>query len=189
MAEIVTAAGECEHGRLHLWPEVGAVEILNGTETVPTGSSGDLVATGLINVDMPLIRYRTGDRTALAPEIACPCGRHLPQLLQMEGRVDDVLYTPDGRAAGRLDPVFKAELAIREAQIVQESLDLVRVSVVPAIGFGVADRIAITKGLQDRLPGVRILVELVDAIPRTSNGKLRAVVSRLPAAERSPASQ
>ncbi len=29
MAEMVAAAGECEHGTLHLWPEVGVVEVLD----------------------------------------------------------------------------------------------------------------------------------------------------------------
>ena len=52
----------------------------------------------------------------------------------LAGRIDEVIYTMDGRAMGRLDPVFKARLPIREAQIVQETLDRVRVRLCPGAG-------------------------------------------------------
>ena len=48
--------------------------------------------------------------------------------------MDDVLYTRDGRRVGRLDPVFKDRVAIREAQVIQDALDVVRVRYVPADG-------------------------------------------------------
>ena len=66
MAEIVAAASECTAGRLHLWPEAGWVEVIEDKQSLPHGASGDLVCTGLMNADMPLIRYRTGDRGTLA---------------------------------------------------------------------------------------------------------------------------
>ena len=65
MAEIVTAAGECNEGQLHLWPEVGWVEVFDNNQLVNDGTPGELVCTGLLNIDMPLIRYRVGDRGAL----------------------------------------------------------------------------------------------------------------------------
>ena len=73
---------------------------------VPAGETGDFVCTGLFNDEMPLIRYRLGDRGARAPEAPCPCGRSLAALASVDGRSDDVLYTRDGRSIGRLDPVF-----------------------------------------------------------------------------------
>lgn len=180
MAEIVAAAGECEAGTLHLWPEVGWVEILDNDLPVTSGASGDIVATGLFNPDMPLIRYRIGDRAALGADVDdCWCGRKLPILAGLEGRSDDVLYTRDGRRIGRLDPVFKAHLPIREAQIVQEALDRVRVRYVPADGFGPADARSIVERLQQRLGDVEVVLEALDAIPRGPNGKFRAVVSEM----------
>ena len=59
-------------------------------------------------------------------------------LRSVEGRADDVLVTPDGRQVGRLDPVFKGDLPVREAQIVQEAIDRIRVRYVPAPGFSEA---------------------------------------------------
>ncbi len=185
MAEIVAAAGECEQGTLHLWPEAGWIEVLNGETPVEPGVTGDIVSTGLFNTDMPLIRYRVGDRGALsAGANGCLCGRTLPVLSRLEGRSDDVLYTHDGRRIGRLDPVFKAQLPIREAQIIQETLDRVRVRYVPADGFSPADARLIVERLQQRMGDIEVILEATDAIPREPNGKFRAVICQLPPEER-----
>lgn len=190
-AEAVAAASECEHGRLHLWPEAGWLEVLDPAgQAVGAGRSGEFVATSLLNADMPLVRYRVGDRGAVAPPngepvaAACACGRGLPVLAGVEGRTDDVLYTRDGRAVGRLDPVFKARMAVREAQIVQETLGRVRVRYVPADDYSAADGAGIAARLRERLGDVDVVLEAVDAVPRTPNGKFRAVVCALSAEER-----
>jgi phenylacetate-CoA ligase len=180
MAEFVAAASECENGRLHLWPEAGWVEVVKESECVPDGVAGDLVCTGLLNADMPLIRYRVGDRGAFPEtETACPCGRSLPSLAAVHGRSDDVLQTIDGRRIGRLDPVFKANLPVREAQIIQEALDRIRVRYVPAPEFTPEAGRSIVERLQNRLGPVEVVLEPVAEVPREANGKFRAVVSRL----------
>jgi phenylacetate-CoA ligase len=179
LAEKAVAAGECHAGRLHLWPEVGIVEIVDGDKRLPPGTCGELVCTSLLDADMPLIRYRVGDRGALDPDGACECNRSLPILKSIDGRTDDVVITPDGRRVGRLDPVFKAELHIREAQIIQDALDHVRVLYVPDAAFSAASAREIVVRLQDRLGKINITLEPVEAIPRGANGKFRAVMSRL----------
>ena len=186
MAEIVTAASECEAGQMHLWPEVGQTEIVDGEgQPVPDGSAGEIICTGLINADMPLIRYRTGDRGSLSawPGL-CACGRTLPILGSVEGRVDDILYTTDGRRIGRLDPVFKAHLPVREAQVIQEKLDRVRVRYVPAPDFTSAAGRSIADRLRGRMGDVSVILEAVDQLPRGANGKFRAVICNIPKEER-----
>lgn len=188
MVELAAAAGECERGRMHLFPEFGWLEVLDGGRPAPAGRAGELVATGLLDADMPLVRYRTGDRISLAPEAEfCPCGRTLPLVRAIEGRADDVLISADGRLVGRLDPVFKARWPIRAAQIIQESLGRVRVKVVPLPGYCSATSEEIVQAIVDRLGPLDVRVEPVGAIPRGANGKFRAVVSRLTAAERESA--
>jgi len=173
MAEAVLGASECEAGSLHLWPEAGVPEV---------AADGRLLCTGLLNRDMPLIRYAVGDRAVLAPpDERCACGRGLPILLSIDGRCDDLIRTRDGRRIGRLDPVFKADLAVREAQIVQEALERIRVRVVADAGYGDRTREGIRRNLRERLGPVDVVVEEVDALPRGPNGKFRAVVSLLPA--------
>lgn len=180
MAEIVGSASECQNGRLHMWPEVGILEVLDHGRPIAPGDMGDLVWTGLINSDMPLIRYRVGDRGAgLARQEQCACGRRLPSLAKVEGRVDDILYTMDGRRIGRLDPVFKGQLPIQEAQLIQEALHRIRVRYVPAPGFATKDQQSIIGQLQARLGPIQVILEAVPEVPREPNGKFRAVICRL----------
>jgi phenylacetate-CoA ligase len=177
MAEAVCAASECEAGSLHLWPDAGVVEVLEGDAPA---AAGELVATGLINFDMPLIRYRVGDLiTMQSSNVSCVCGRSLPSISTIDGRLDDVLYTSDGRRIGRLDPVFKSDLPIREAQVIQETLDTLRVNYVPTSAFTVEAGKTMTKRLRARMGDVKVILTPVDAVPRDANGKFRAVVNKL----------
>jgi phenylacetate-CoA ligase len=192
MAEMVFAASECAEGSLHAWPDVGVAEILHdeADSLVAPGESGRLVATGLVNREMPLIRYDVGDRVRFAPQSTlrggslrdgrrCACGRGLPILEQIEGRSDDVVVTPDGRRVGRFDPVFKADFPIREAQIVQEAPDRLVVSVVPAPGYLPEHAEELRHRVRMRVgDSVSVAVESVERIPRTKAGKFRAVVRR-----------
>jgi len=184
--EVVAAASECEAGRLHLWPEAGVVEVLADGRPAGEGEPGELVCTGLLNKEMPLVRYRVGDRGARAVTNGkpCACGRTLPVLASVEGRIDDLVYTPDGRRVGCIDTIYDARLPVREAQIVQEALDRVRVRYVPAPGFTAEAGGSITRAVRDRMGAVEVVLESVDEIPRGANGKYRAVVCQLPAETR-----
>src|SRR5262249_52071194 len=140
---------------------------------------------GFLNADMPLIRYRTGDRVALQiPGGGCACGRTLPTLSAVEGRADDVLYTADGRHIGRLDPVFKGQLPMREAQIVQEALDRIRVRYLAAPGFTAEAGHSIVERVQARMGKVEVILERVEKLPRGANGKFRAVICDLSSEDR-----
>jgi phenylacetate-CoA ligase len=183
MAEVVMAASECQAERLHLWPEVGITELVKDGD--PGSTSGEFVCTGLLNPDMPLIRYRVGDRGILpAPETMCECGRSLPLLTEVEGRIDDALYTRDGRRVGRLDPVFKANLSIREAQIIQEKLNQLRVRYVPTSEYTGEAGEALIKRLRARMGEIEVILEPFDEIPKGANGKFQAVICNLSTQER-----
>ncbi len=175
MVELAAGGGECEAGRLHLFPELGHVELL---EDGQAATAGEIVATSLLDADMPLIRYRTGDWGGPFEREPCTCGRTLPVIGRIEGRADDLLYSRDGRPVGRLDPVFKDDLPIRESQIMQANDGSVRVLVVPAPGFNHRSEHALVRALQDRLGDLAVAVETVHQIPRGPNGKFRASVSR-----------
>lgn len=181
MAEIVAMASECTSGRLHLWPEFGLVEVIQDGQSVPHGASGDLVCTGLLNADMPLIRYRTGDQGGLMDSSeACQCGRTLPVLESVDGRIGDVLYTKDGRRVSRFGTVFRGDLAIREAQIIQETLDRVRVNFVPAPAFTSRHESVIVQRLKERMGNIEVVMEPMAEIPRGPNGKFRLVICTIP---------
>lgn len=176
--ENVMFASECEHGRLHVSPDAGIVEILRADGIpVEPGEVGEVVATGLMRHYQPFIRYRMGDLAAwdAAP---CPCGRQMPVLKEVVGRVEDVVVGPDGREMVRFHGVFVNQPNIVEGQIIQEALDQIRVKVVPTPAFSAADRDDIVLRVQQRLGSqVQVTIEKVTTIPRSRAGKLQAVIS------------
>ncbi|MFN3652458.1 MAG: phenylacetate--CoA ligase family protein [Armatimonadota bacterium] len=187
MGELTAAASECEAGHLHQWPEVGWVERLEGVAPAPPGESGDLVGTGLLNADMPLIRYRIGDRGhPVEPGPPCACGRGLPLFGRIEGRNSDLLITRDGRKVFWLNPVFYG-LPLRQSQIIQESLDRIRVRYVPADGFDDASARTLVERLQARVGEVAVSLEEMADIPRGPNGKFQPVICLLSPEERTHA--
>ena len=165
-SEMVVFAGECEHGSMHLSPEIGYVEVVDKQDRpVPVGQVGQLICTSVINHVQPFIRYRLGDVGALSDK-RCPCGRPLPVLDRIEGRIDTVLITRDGRRIGRLDPVFKGGRGIAEAQIVQNDYGRFVVRIVPGKDYTSADGATIVRNLGERVGEAEIRIELVDQIGR-----------------------
>ncbi len=180
LCEIAAAGGECSTHRMHIWPEAGLIEILKdeGNARAHPGQTGRIIATGLLNADMPLIRYQVGDRGAVGAGSQCGCGSHLPAISALEGRMNDLIVTPDGRKVFWLNPTFYG-LPVVESQIIQEDQRSLRVLIAPGQGFCKDHLSTISERLQQRVGGMHILYEVVDRVPRTANGKLRGVVSRL----------
>jgi phenylacetate-CoA ligase len=191
-AEIVCVASECSYKRLHLWPEVGWTEILDDADRpVAPGQPGRIVATGLLNEEMPLIRYDTRDLGQLAGQgVVCPCSRTLPVLDRVWGRMDDVIVTKDGRHIVQIDRILEPRLHIREAQIVQKGVGQFVVRVVPAKGWCKRDETRLKESLLALVGQAHVTVELVSTIPRTWAGKFRVIVSEMnPQRDVSPAGQ
>ncbi len=90
-----------------------------------------------------------------------------------------------GAGIGRLDPVFKAGIPVREAQIIQRTLTSFVIKYVADPGFDKKAAEIISDRLRERVGDVEVILEQVNEIPRTSRGKFRAVVCELPPAERS----
>lgn len=177
-AEACGNFAKCEYGRFHLDAEFCIVELL----PVPELDRPDvrrLIFTGLANPAMPLIRYDIGDYGRLA-ETPCPCGRETLTLESIDGRVEDFVRTPDGRMAIGMNQVFEWASGIREAQIVQNQLDKIEVRVVPDLDYSEQDKKVLKSELQKRLGyDMQIEFRIVDSIPRTPNGKFRAVLSNI----------
>ena len=143
--------------------------------------SKEIVGTGFFNSAMPLFRYRTGD--AVIPTVdgtTCPCGRALPLVQQIVGRVDDYIRTPDGRYIGMMAIIFDWVNGLWEGQIVQEKINELRIRVVPMGQLTQEMKQDIeAKARSLTGPAMKIIVEAVEEIPRTARGKLRTVVSKL----------
>ena len=78
---------ECEHGRLHISPDAGFIEVLNDEmQPVKAGEAGAVYCTGFINFDQPLIRYAIGDAIILSHK-TCDCGRQMPLVREIWGEM------------------------------------------------------------------------------------------------------
>jgi phenylacetate-CoA ligase len=182
MVEMVGGASECAEGHLHVWSDAGVLEVLDDSgAAVPPGTVGRLVWTGLINDDMPFIRYAIGDRGALASSYpAVPsCGITLPILDRIEGRDIDGLVASSGARVFAVTPVLR-ELPIREAQIIQTARDHVEVLLVPEEAFDAVAEMTLVERLRQRLGPLQVSVHRVATVPRGPNGKFRSVVNRIP---------
>lgn len=171
---------ECEHGNLHVSPEFGICEVLNsnGTPAKP-GEEGEIVATPLTKQEQVFIRYRTGDRVIVGPTSRCACGRSMPRVEAVLGREEETLYIPGRGFMQRFDAIFKGVAGIFEAQVVQENLHTLELSIVPEPGYNAAVRSTVLENLQAQVGDkVTISCTEVEAIPRGPNGKFSAVVSR-----------
>ncbi len=181
--EFMLIGAECEqHRGLHVSAENLFVEVLTESgRPARHGESGELVITDLHNDGMPFIRYRMGDMAVWSDDV-CACGRGLPLLTEVTGRMLDAIRTPAGTIVpGEFFPhVFKEFREVRQYQIVQDTLDVLRVRIVKGHGFDESIQSSIHRQLQ-RMFGdtLTIRFEYLDEIPLTPAGKLRVTVSNL----------
>jgi phenylacetate-CoA ligase len=95
LAEIIGpgVSVECpHHNGLHIAEDHFYPEIIDPETGDPLGYDqlGELVFTTLTKEGLPLIRYRTRDRTILRAE-KCACGRTMVRMEKVLGRTDDML--------------------------------------------------------------------------------------------------
>ena len=177
-------AHQCPSGGMHLTAEDIIVEIVDADGRVlPAGEAGEIVVTHLATGDFPFIRYRTGD-VAVMDTASCACGRGLPMLKEIQGRATDFVVARDGTVMHGLALIYILRDLPQVAgfKIMQESLDLTRVQVVPGPGFDADITRHIQRGLAARLgEGVRIEVEQVTEIAPEKSGKYRYVISKVDA--------
>ena len=169
------------HDGIHVWSDYYVVEIIDPEtlEPVPPGQEGEIVVTTLRKEAMPLIRYRTRDRSWLYQD-PCPCGSPFPRIGRILGRTDDVVKVRGvAIAPAQVDSVLSTVEGLGpEYQIRISRPDGGRDQVVVLVeGDGDAGvRTVVAERLREAM-GVRVEVEIVSygTLPR-SEGKSRRVV-------------
>ncbi len=186
-------ASNCGNGReLHVWDDHYIPEIVDPEtgERLPDGEVGELVVTAPTKEALPVLRYRTRDRTFLTRE-PCPCGRTGARIGKILGRTDDMLIVRGvnvfpsqvEHALLRLDglsPNYQLVLTTRA-----DRQDDLRVRIEPADRLGAeAGARAVLEGraraaLRDAL-GLQVVVELAapGTIPRSEGKAVRVLDQR-----------
>jgi phenylacetate-CoA ligase len=170
----------CEQGSLHVNPEFGICEILrpDGLPAEP-GEEGEIVTTSFCNKEQVFIRYRIGDTAVAGPLETCSCGRAMPMVEALTGRLDDTLFIPDRGFVGRFDPIFKSLTGMYEAQIIHESLNHLRVILVPDASYDPSAGARLEAAIRTKVGDtIGVTIEAVKEIPRGPNGKFRSVISK-----------
>lgn len=181
--EFMLIAAECEfHDGLHVNSDHLVVELVKTDDAPREGDSGEVVVTDLSNYGMPLIRYATTD-LATPADHACRCGRGLPLLKRIDGRVLDAIHTPDGRVLpGMFFPfLFKETPGVSRYQVVQRRLDHLDLMLVRGPLFNDDTLAFIRREIRKVVgDGVQLDCHFVDEIPLTRSGKTRLTISDLP---------
>lgn len=175
LGEPVCFASECPQGGMHVSSEYGVIELVDGAD------GAEIVATGLINDAMPMLRYRTGDRVASRAAPPCSCGRGLPTIGPILGRVDEMVVTPEGTSVGpaALSLAFQAVPNLKDSQIEQSSPQSIKLRIEVTPKFDKENEAFLLEQLRKRLGlTLKIHLEYVDAIPKTVSGKQRLIISR-----------
>ena len=180
--EVGYMALQCpEHEHYHVQSEDVLVEVLDeGGRRCGPGEIGRVVVTTLHNFAMPLVRYDIGDYAE--PGEACPCGRGLPVLRRIVGRVRNMLVTAEGKRfwVGLGSGTLPRIAPIRQYQFVQKELDLVEAHLVAAVPLTVEQEDRVRAHVLKQLPpGFRVRVVYRDNIPRGAGGKFEDFHSEL----------
>ncbi|HLL25472.1 MAG TPA: hypothetical protein VK427_25220 [Kofleriaceae bacterium] len=182
--QVEDACFACERADGHMYtsPDGGVLELARPDGSVvpyDDDGEGQVVGTSFNRKNQIFLRYRLGDVARWDPAATRETGT--PVLAEISGRIEDVVIAPDGRRTVRFHGIFTELAGVREAQVIQEERDRVRILVVPAPDYGPATVAEIVRRVQQRLTtDMRVDVDRVDAIPRTKAGKFQAVISRLP---------
>lgn len=181
--EVGYIALQCpEHEHYHVQCENVLVEVLDeaGSPCKP-GETGRVVVTALHNFATPLIRYSLGDYAMVGEP--CACGRTLPVLTRVMGRVRNMMTLPSG---GKVWPYFGANrlggvAPIRQYQLVQKSLTELELRVVPERPMTADDeakmRAVIFESLEQEF---QLTFTYHDEIPRGPGAKFEDFKSELP---------
>jgi phenylacetate-CoA ligase len=197
LSEIVGpgVAAECPEGRNgnhlqedHFLPEI--VDPATGTP-LPPGQEGELVLTTLTKEALPLLRYRTGDISALDDE-PCACGRTMVRMARVRARYDDMLILRGVNLyPSEVERILLSDGAVApHYQLVldrPETMDELTVLCEPTASSASIEsdldlmRRRLERTLHEQT-GLRIAVRLLEpgAVPR-SEGKAVRVVDRRPA--------
>ena len=185
-AEKAVFTSWCEHEDVHhAWPQYGILEVIDPStgREVAEGEVGEVVATSFWNLATPFIRYRTADMARVGASSCPSCGRPWRILTRIEGRLQELVVTGDGRYISMTALNMHNDLFdhVRQFQFAQREVGRLELRLAPKPSFTSGDRERIRGEIQAKLGTAMALeVAVVEEIHRTPAGKLRFLEQHLP---------
>lgn len=174
-------AGECpEHSGYHLAIENAVIEFVKDNEHVALGEFGKIIITDLSNYAMPFIRYEIGDLGVPSDEM-CSCGRGLPLMEKVAGRVTDIITTKEGKHIHGefFTHLFYDTKGIKQFQFIQKTKDYAILRIVKGEKYSQKELDTIIEKIYEQCGDMKIDVEFVESIPLTISGKYRFTISEV----------
>jgi phenylacetate-CoA ligase len=184
--EALKLGWECEaHQGYHINADHYPARIVEAEgHDAPPGEMGEVVISNLVNRGMVLLNYRIGD-WARRIEEPCPCGRTLPRISFVDGRIVDSLLALDGHRVPctLLDRAIRPHPGVWQWQAVQEARDRLSIALrVAASCEREALEQAVVSAVRGGLgEGMAVELRFVDKITRTPAGKMRYVINEVEA--------
>lgn len=180
--EFGTLAQECEKHSLHIIADRFYVEFLdNDGSPVRSEETGEIFVTDLDNYGMPFIRYKIGDM-GVPSNRKCKCGRGLPLMEKVEGRVYDIIRTVSGQALSGTfwSMLSRAVDGIRQFQVIQEEIEKITFKIVVDDTFRNESLEYLQKKIAEHCGhDFKVDFQIVDNISLTKSGKFRFVISEI----------
>lgn len=182
--EVSLIASECEkHEGMHLNIEHLYIEFIreDGICASP-GETGRIIVTDLMNRAMPFIRYEVEDMGRLIDR-KCSCGRGLPLMESVIGRVADFLLRKDGTMIAGISIIENTLTKIRgihQMQIIQEYIDDITLNVVVGSDFGRDSEKELNRYFYNLFgDGTKITINRKTRIDQEKNGKYRFSICKV----------
>jgi phenylacetate-CoA ligase len=176
-------ASPCPKGHgYHVFAENVLLELLDesGQPAAP-GETGRVVITDLHNSRSPLIRYEIGDE-ATQSATPCPCGRGLPLLTKIDGKVRPMLKLRNGKKkqSTALDRSILGLGGLHQYQLIQKAVDRVVVKMVPNKSYTPDLPQKLFRVIQDFFESpMDVNLELRHSLEIPPNGKLLCIISEV----------
>jgi phenylacetate-CoA ligase len=166
-------------GGFHLHEDLCHIRLVGaGGEPVPDGERGEVVLSNLVNRGTVLLNYRLGD-VARIENGRCDCGRTSRRLVDLDGRVDEILDLGGNVFVypTQVWQAFRSRPEILRYQLVQRASRAFELKVVwaePEAGARAAEEVAAK--LRTILHRSEVDVSPCDELPDAPGGKFRHLV-------------
>jgi len=176
-------ASECSaHKGYHIHSEVIFAEVVNenGSWCKP-GELGNIIFTDLSNHAFPFIRYEIGDLGVIEEDGQCDCGRWLPRLRKVEGRMGDIITLSDRVLTGpNFATLFSDIRGIENYQIRQDKIDEIKIVMVADKNYTEEFEHYVKSAVESMVnKDTRVITILTDKIEVPESGKRQYIISEV----------